>query len=324
VLLIVFLIIAAREGRKNMNNKNNAKYAFYYLLSLVALAFTAIAAGMVAFGIINKTVADAILNYASSDGQLKFAISALFIAAPVFYGVSALINRGLRKGDLDKESDLRRWLTYFLLLVSFIVILGSFIGVINNFLSGELTLRFVLKALTVIIISGTIFSYYLYDLKRDPAAKDKVAMIFTYASAALVLAAFIAAWFFVESPATARARRLDQTLISNIYSLENAVNSYYEKTKALPDNMDQVVAANVYLDARLLQDQESGDAIVYQKTGEQSFEFCATFRLDSAAPGDNNPIIYPGDNKNHRAGYQCLPGNFYLATPKTIDFAPIN
>jgi hypothetical protein len=305
-----------------MNNKNNAKYAFYYLLSLVALVFTALSVGMVVFSIINKTIADAIINYSGSyDSQLKFAISALFIAAPIFYVISRLINQGLRRGELDKDSGIRRWLTYFILLVSFLIILGVFIGVINNFLSGELTTRFILKALTVLIISGAVFSYYLYDVKRDAAAaKDKVVLIFTGVSVVLVLAAFIAAWFFVESPATARARLLDQALVSNIYSLESAVNNFYVKTQALPDNLTAVAASGVYLDSRLLNDPDSQEPIAYHKLGDRTFEFCATFRLDSAMNGDRNyPVVYPGDNKNHRAGYQCLPGNLYAAPVKAIN-----
>ena len=304
-----------------MNNKNNAKYAFYYLLSLVALVFTALSVGMVAFGIINKTVADVIINYASSDGQLKFAISALFIAAPIFYLISFLINKGLRGGELDKDSGIRRWLTYFILLISFLIILGVFISVINNFLSGELSARFVWKAVTVLIISATVFSYYLYDMRREAgAAKDKIVCAFSWASAAIVLAAFIAAWFFVESPVTARARRLDQALISNIYSLESAVNNFYERKGALPENLEDVEKDGTYLDKRLLSDPENQAPIVYRKVSAQAFELCATFRLDSSVPGDANyPVVYPGDNKNHRAGYQCLPGNLYMATPKTFN-----
>lgn len=82
----------------------------------------------------------------SNDGQLKFAIASLIIATPIFYIISNLINRGLKKGELDKESWIRRWLTYFILLVSSIVLLGVFISVILNFLNGELTSRSILKA----------------------------------------------------------------------------------------------------------------------------------------------------------------------------------
>jgi hypothetical protein len=299
-----------------MSNKHNAKYTFYYLLSLVALGFMALSVGMIAFSIIDKTVADVLNNFISyNDRQLKFAISALFISGPSFYLVSRLIGRGLRRGELDKESGIRRWLLYFILFVSSMVILGVFIGVINNFLSGELTARFILKAATIFIISAAVFSFYLHEIKREEFNKsDLVGRIFLFASLAVVLAAFVAAWFFVEAPKTARARLLDQNLINNIYNLENAVNTYYDRYQKLPDNLENLkMDENIYLDSRSLVDSETQVPIVYNKLGDKSFELCATFRLDSGEMGFKGEVVprYSGDNKDHRAGYQCLKGNLW-------------
>jgi len=297
-----------------MNNKNNAKYAFYYLLSLVSLIFMGLSVGMIAFGIINKSIVDTLNSYSGNyDSQLRFAISALFIAAPMFYVITRLINKGLRSEELAKDSGIRRWLTYFILLISFLIILGSFITVINNFLSGEMTVRFILKAITVLLISGSVFSFYLYDMKREiNQSRDMVVMIFTWASAALVLAAFIAAWFFVESPAISRARRLDQNLMNNIYSLESAVNNFYEINKTLPESLATLENSEVYLSKRMLTDPDSQEPIVYNKLSDKTFEFCATFRMDSTTDDMNSG--YRGDNKNHQAGYQCVSGLLY-STP---------
>ena len=301
-----------------MPNKNDAKYVFYYLLSLAALIFTAFATGMVSYGIINKTIPDAISGYSGNnyDSQLKFAISALFIAAPIFYYISHLISRGLRKGELNKDSGIRRWLTYFILLISSLIILGVFIGVINNFLSGELTSRFALKALTVFILSALPFAYYFYDIKREnPEQPDKIVKIFFFGTIILVLAAFISAWFFVESPRVARARRLDQVVVNNISTLESAVNTYYDNNKKLPDSLDVLkTEKGLYLDSGIFSDPETGAPIVYQKTGEKDFSLCATFRTDSLV--DNNTNTYPANDiysKKHKAGYDCFPGNLYSA-----------
>jgi hypothetical protein len=276
----------------------------------VALIFTALSVGMIMFGIIDKTVPDA-LNYGSVDGQLKFAISALFIAAPIFYLMSSLIHKGLRTGDLDKESGVRRWLTYFIILVSSLIILGVFIGIMTSFLSGELTTTFILKALTMIVIAASVFSFYFYDIKRENVVdKNKVVKIFFFATMALVIAAFIAAWFFVESPKLARAKRLDQIVVNNISSLESAVNSYYEKTKVLPDNLDQIKNnTDVYIDQKSFTDPENGAAIVYKKTSDKTFEFCANFRTDSK--NNTDTTSYAGPSKLHYAGYQCLKGELW-------------
>lgn len=310
-----------------MNNQHNAKYAFYYLLSLVALIFTALSFGMIIFSIIDRIIPDVLNSYSNVDGQLKFAISALFIAAPIFYFMSGLINRGLHKGELEKDSAIRRWLTYFIILVSAMIILGVFIGVINNFLSGELTGRFIFKALTMLFISGVTFSFYFYDIKRaNPDKADKIVKIFFFATLALVVAVFVAAWFFVESPKTARNRRLDQALVQNIYNIENALNGYYDRNKKLPANLEEFKAGNdFYMNASALVDPETKAPIAYNKISDKEFELCATFRTDSIAEAvKNSSTAYVGmdiNSKEHLAGYQCLRGNLYSA--KTIEALPI-
>lgn len=314
LIFIPFIILAISADNKNndMNNHNSAKYAFYYLLSLVALIFTALSVGMIAFSIIDKSVGDA-LNYSSVDGQLKFAISALFISGPIFYLMSFLINKGLQNGELDKESGVRRWLTYFIILVSSLIILGVFIGIMTSFLSGELTTSFILKSLTMIVIAAAVFSFYFYDIKRaEVKGTNTIIRIFFISSASLVLIAFVAAWFFVESPRVARAKRLDQVLINNISSLESAVNSYYEKTKVLPDNLDQIKnSPELYIDMKSFNDPETGAPIVYNKTSTSTFEFCANFRTDTKNTDDRNAFSYAGPNKLHLSGYQCLKGELW-------------
>jgi len=298
-----------------MTNTQNAKYAFYYLLSLVALIFMALSVGMIIFSIIDKVIPDA-LNYSGGnyDGQLKFAISAILIATPIYYLILNLIYRGLRKEEISKDSGIRRWLTYFTILVSSLIILGVFISTINNFLSGDLTSQFILKALTIFVEAAVVFSFYFYDIKRqDLIAKDKIVKIFLWASLALVVAAFIASWFFVESPKTARARRLDQAVVNNIYSLESAVNSYFDRYKKLPDNLEAIQAEkDISLSTNTLVDPETKSPIVYQKLGDKDFQFCATFRTDSTTINGSYPVSYPSDNKNnHAAGYQCLKGTLW-------------
>jgi len=298
-----------------MSNQHNAKYAFYYILYLVALIFMSLGVGMIVFGIIDRTVPDALnLVSGSVDGQLKFAISALVITTPIFYLIINLIYRGLRKEELSKESGIRRWLTYFTVLVSALIILGVFIGVINSFLSGDLTSQFILKALAMLVIAGLVFSFYFYDIKRQAVTKkDRILKIFFWVTLTLTVAAFVASWFFVESPRTARDRRLDQIVVNNIYSLESAVNSYYDRYKKLPENLEAIGAeSDIYLDSRNLIDPETKEAIVYEKIGEKDFQLCATFRYDSSSTDDRRTLTnYLENSRYHGAGYQCIKGTLW-------------
>jgi uncharacterized membrane-anchored protein len=322
LIFLAFLVSATSINKNNSNNmNNNAKYAFYYLLSLVALIFTALSVGMIAFGIINKTLVDALNLGGNTSDTLKFAISAIIIAAPIFFAMQHLIARGLKNGELTKDSGVRRWLTYFILLVSSVTILGVFISIINSFLAGEITSNWILKALSMIIISAIIFSFYFYDIKReDVVAKNLVIRIFFFASLSLIVIAFVAAWFFVESPTLTRAKRLDQNVINNVNNLENAVNSFNDKYKKLPDTIDEIKNnRDIYLDLKSLNDPETGALISYHKVSETTFEFCATFRTDNKNVDPRADTNYYSDpTKLHAAGYQCIPGQVWSSAKPVI------
>lgn len=299
-------------------NQSGAKYAFYYLLSLVALIFIGISVGLIAFGIIDKSIIDPLANiyYGNRDGSLRFAISALLIAGPIYYYTLFLINRGLKKDELKVDSQIRKWLTYFIILVSALIILGVFISIINNFLAGELSLKFFLQALSMLIISGLVFSYYFHDIKtenRDLAKKMR--KIFLGLSIVVIGAAFISVWFFVESPKEARMRRLDQNLLNNINVLENSVNSFYTDNGALPEDISELKNTNYYYEQNSFIDPETGVPIEYKKTGDKSFEFCATFRTSSTLNNGNSRAVmmpsYGPSDKNYEAGYNCLKGNLW-------------
>jgi len=47
------------------------------------------------------------------------------------------------------------------------VLIGDLITILSSLLGGELTMRFLLKALVVFGIAGSIFGYYLSDLQKE-------------------------------------------------------------------------------------------------------------------------------------------------------------
>lgn len=307
-----------------MKNKN-PKFAFYYLLSLVALVFTSFSIGMIIFSIIDKTIVDALsFSYnIHNNGSLRFGIAALIISAPIFFLCVRAINRNLKKGYMDKDGALRNWLTYFILAVSAVIILGSFVGVIYNFLEGETTLKSILQFATVMVIAALVFSYYMYDIKRNEIKKkDWIINIFLITSLVIILAVFVASWFFIESPKTAHNRRIDDKLLNNINSVENYINNYYDLKKELPNNIEQVIKeVDIYANYSIFVDPETKQEIEYHKLGEKEFELCANFRVDSYEYLDrkNVPVYdrYQFDKidktKIYKSGWNCFKGSLWSA-----------
>jgi hypothetical protein len=293
------------------NNSNNAaKYAFFYMLSLVALIFTALSSGMIIFQIINKTITDVISNYSGnySIETLKFGISALIIAAPIFFFTMSRIYKSLYEGLLAKESEIRKWLTYLVLFVSSVVMIGWLIGTINSFLDGDLTLKFILKSITAIGISASIFTFFLYDIKRENVKgnKDNVVRAYFYGSLVFVIAVFIASLFFVESPSATRDRKIDQQIINNFSSLDYAINDYYNEFEKMPVSLLELKEESGHiLRDEDIRDPESKELFEYKITGQTSFELCANFRTSNKDENDARYRYMP-ENNLHDSGYQCL------------------
>ena len=98
---------------------------------------------------------------------MRWAIASLIVAVPVFLYLSRLTSRQVRLDPAERGSKERRLLTYLTMFVAGAVLTGDVITLIYNALGGELTVRFVLKGLTVGGIAGGVFGYYLWDVKAD-------------------------------------------------------------------------------------------------------------------------------------------------------------
>lgn len=290
--------------------KQNAKFAFFYMLSLVALVFASLATGMVVFQIINKKVVDLLTLAPGGFEQeaLKIAISAIIIAAPIYFVMMRLINKSLLAGKLDKESGVRKWLTYFILLISAVVMIGWLIGTINSFLNGELSLKFILKSLTSILISALIFSYYLYDIRRKDVGKNNnIIRAYYYGSMIIVLAVLIASFFFIDSPLTVRLQKYDQNIINKFSQIDNAINAYYGENKKLPSDLNKLLngGSTYYILTGDITDPATGKAFDYNIKAKDAYELCAVFKTVNKDQTDDKSVYF--DTRwLHDSGYQCL------------------
>jgi uncharacterized membrane protein len=290
-----------------MTSKNNAKFAFWYMLSLVALIFMALSTGQVIFQIINKTIADFTNGFAYSfdSGVLKFAISSLIISIPLYYLMVRQIETSLEKKELDRESAIRRWLTYFILFVSAVVMIIWLMMTINSFLGGELTSKFLLKSLTVIVICGLVFTYYLYDIRTEEKKNKNIVWAYLIVSLVLTVGSLVGAFFVVESPTEARNRRHDLEVLSQFSQIDATLNSYFIENKKLPTGLDQLKDQVPYLNAAALKDPISGQPYMYKRNSDTEYELCASFKTDNTKPGDIQDYSY-ADRWPHVSGDQCL------------------
>ena len=148
----------------------SAREAFLYLFLFTSLYISAFSLGSLMFEFIERAYPDLAVQrpWATySANEVRWSIARLVVAFPIFLFLSRLIHRDLSLDPAKRTSRTRKWLTYIALFIAASILIGDLVALIYNVLGGELTIRFVLKTLTVGVIAGAIFGYYLRDLRRD-------------------------------------------------------------------------------------------------------------------------------------------------------------
>ncbi|MBL7058168.1 hypothetical protein ISS03_02405 [Patescibacteria group bacterium] len=297
---------------KRKDSSNIAKYTFLYFISLLSLVFSVMAVGNIVFQLINKHVIDIINVYGSmySPDALKFALSSLIISAPVYYASVISIHKSLFSGKLDKDAAVRRWLTYFIIFVCGVVVIGWLIAIVYSILDGDLTWKFSLKTLTVIVIAATVGSYYFRDIKKEKVekVKDNVAKIYLYATLVALLVVFVSGILFVESPRQTRLRKLDNLTIEKFERIGNSLNEYYNNNNRLPVKLEDLAVGVIYLGDLDIRSVDAGKIFEYRAFEGEEYKICAKFNLSNREElGSNRDFI--SDVWPHGAEYTCFIKN---------------
>jgi hypothetical protein len=151
----------------------SARDAFWYLLMFGTLYVSAYYLGDLLFGFINRAFPD---NLSYNDRTqyiergIRWATAAVIVAFPVFLFTAWKTGKEVAADPTRRNSAIRKWLTYITLLVAAAAIVADGITLVYNALSGELTLRFLLKVLVVAVIASAGFGYYTWSIRADDAA----------------------------------------------------------------------------------------------------------------------------------------------------------
>ncbi len=76
------------------------------------------------------------------------------------------VTRAIVADPTKRESRPRVWLTYLTLFITALWIVGDIMVLVYNALGGDFGTRFLLKVITVAVIAGGIFSYFLHDVRQ--------------------------------------------------------------------------------------------------------------------------------------------------------------
>lgn len=138
----------------------SAQEALLYGLLFVSLGMISWHLCQLGLGLIDYLIPDP-GEYAIAPGTSeRWSIAALIAFTPVFALLSRRVARFSRDDGGRRRSLVRKWFASITLLVASLVFLGDAIYVIYALLNGDLTLRFVCKAVLVAVVAGVVLAYY--------------------------------------------------------------------------------------------------------------------------------------------------------------------
>lgn len=273
--------------------------AFINLLNLITLGWVAIWLGRVVFWLVNKFFSPQFIAY-RDQSEFKFGIASLIIVVPIFLFLAGYLHRLYKSGRLSPQSGIHKWLTYLMLLISSLTIIGDLVALVFKLLSGDYTLSFFLKVITILVIGGAIFGYYAYDLRRhDYTKRSKTSVGFMAGVIVVCLVAVIGGFLIIDSPAVARMRSFDLQRANNLSELDNLIIFEFQNTGKLPNDLSASKFSSFV-------DPVTNQLYGYKALGDNEYQLCAKFDLAVDKNNKESFIPYANDWFFHDAGLQCF------------------
>jgi hypothetical protein len=272
----------------------SARDTFFHLLSFVSLISTVTALITLFFQYLNRVLPDEayqMYNPSSDFSGIRWSMAVVLVSFPLLCWMARLLTREYAKHPEKLGSAARRWITYLILFISACTLIGDLITLLFYLLDGELTLRFVLKVLVVLVLCGLPFLYFLRTMRlnADTYPRSNLHKTFLGAGAVIVVLAFVWGLFIVGTPAYGRQQRMDDDRLNDLRQIQQEIyNIAYEgraweqgaaPTKPVPATLNDMLAQAQYARPDIV-DPESGVPYEYAVlSGINGFSLCATFSL---------------------------------------------
>lgn len=289
-----------------------ARDAFFHLLTFTTLYSTVIATIVLLFQYLNRLLPDAAsYGYYEDFSGIRWSLAVVMVSFPLFIFFSRILHREFMKHPEKLMSGIRRWLTYLTLFVTACTLIGDVITLFFYLLDGELSTRFILKVLTVLLMSGLPFWYYFSVIRMEGAKYAQSPVHRTFFGSMCVIVPLVFLWgiVIVGSPMYGRQQRFDEVRVNHLRQInEEILNQVYGDTRyAVPASVKQLprplpkdlatVAQNAQYHKLSLTDPDTAAPYEYTVRGTE-YDLCATFDLERGLDSD---IFW-----NHPAGHHCF------------------
>ena len=200
------------------------------------------------FAIINTVFPDRQYNYFDPYASgLRFSVSMLIVVTPLMLYLLKRIYAHLRAEPAKKDLWIRKWGLYLTLTLAIIALAVDLVALINTFLGGEISARFIWKAWTVIIVGALVWWFTRHEIRNTLANEPKKSKWLSWGLVAVVLIALITGFSYIGSPMLLRNIRDDNQREMDLNNIKYQVlNHYQSKNARLPLTLDEITQSDFY------------------------------------------------------------------------------
>ncbi|MDA8597047.1 DUF5671 domain-containing protein [Candidatus Pacebacteria bacterium] len=258
------------------------------------------------FGVITIMLPDAADSYyqvESASNTIKFSTAILVVFFPVFLWLTRTMQQQ-RRQESHEYLSITRWLIYLSLVVVGGVLLGDIVAVLYSYLNGELTSRFLLKAIVLAAVLGTAFYYYRKDAQAYWKKHEAQSKLFGLGAIILVVGSLVLGFMYSQTPSEVREARIDEKQVQDLQTIQWRVEEQYHLEEELPSDLNAA-----FSDLSIPTAPAGREPYSYSVTGEDTYELCATF-VEPTVRSDYEvarPVIMERNyNWEHGTGEWCF------------------
>src|SRR3989344_5443339 len=257
---------------------------FFLWVSAMAFLYVSVFAFVsLIFDYLNYLLPDALQYYASDpySAGISYEMASLIVLFPIFLVLMRIVHRDIQADASRADLWIRRWALYLTLFIAGVTIAGDLITLIMYFFNGDVTLRFALKVLVILLVALAGFAYFFADLRGYWERNPSRSIFLRWATVALVLVTIIAGFFIVGTPWQARLYRFDDQKVSDLQNIQYQLTSYWQAKQELPAtlaDLDDPLSGFI-----VPSDPQTGQTYEYAVKSLRSFELCATFNAETQA-----------------------------------------
>jgi hypothetical protein len=201
------------------------------------------------------------------------------------------------------ESKPRLWILQLGMFIGFVVLAITLAVLVRYFFSGEITARFLIKTIIVLIVGIDAVLFFRHESGRTIDTPRWISLSACVGAVLVMIVSIIGTFVYLGSPAIARAIRYDEQRVNDVQTLQSTITNWYQSHGELPENLATLKKQDYYQEPR---DPEylKGKSYTYQVIDAKKLQYqlCADFALAS-----DNKFVFRKDRSEYNAGRGPAP-----------------